>query len=123
ERMIAPDATTTLAFMLERATSLVDGLVVYPERLRENLDRSGGLFFSESVMLALVEKGLARQRAYEIVQKSAMRAFAGEGEFRALLAADPELSQHLAPAELERCFDLDHALRWADAIVQRAIDA
>lgn len=123
ERMIAPDATTTLAFMLERATGLVDGLVVYPERLRENLERSGGLFFSESVMLALVEKGLARQRAYEIVQKSAMRAFAGEGEFRALLGADPELSQHLAPAELERCFDLDHALRWADAIVQRAIDA
>src|SRR5262245_3555867 len=75
ERMIAPDATATLAFVLDRAASVVEGLVVYPERMQKNLELSGGLFFSEGVMLALVATGMPRQRAYEIVQKSAMRAF------------------------------------------------
>ena len=121
ERMIAPDATATLAFVLDRAASVVEGLVVYPERMKENLDRSGGLFFSEGVMLALVATGLPRQRAYEIVQRSAMRAFHGEGAFRALLGDDPDVSSRLAPAELDRCFDLGHALRWADDIIARAI--
>jgi adenylosuccinate lyase len=121
ERMIAPDATATLAFMLERATAIVDGLVVYQERMAENLGRSAGLFFSEAVMLALVEKGLARQRAYEIVQKSAMQAFSGAGDFRALLGADPEISSRLNTLELDRAFDLEHALRWADELVERAI--
>ena len=121
ERMIAPDATATLAFVLERAASVVEGLVVYPERMQENLDRSGGLFFSEGVMLALVASGLPRQQAYEIVQRSAMRAFHGEGAFRALLGEDPDVSSRLSPAELDRCFDLEHALRWADEIIERAI--
>jgi adenylosuccinate lyase len=121
ERMIAPDATATLAFVLDRAASVVEGLVVYPERMRENLDRSGGLFFSEGVMLALVGTGLPRQKAYEIVQRSAMRAFHGEGAFRELLGEDPDISSRLTAAELDRCFDLGHALRWADEIVERAI--
>jgi len=121
ERMIVPDATTTLGFMLERATVLVEGLVVYPARMRENLDRSGGLFFSEAVMLALVEKGLGRQEAYELVQRNAMTAFSGGGEFRALLGADADVMSRLSSAELERCFDLDHALRWADTLVERSI--
>jgi len=121
ERMIAPDATATLAFVLDRAASVVEGLVVYPERMRENLDRSGGLYFSEGVMLALVTTGLPRQQAYEIVQRSAMRAFHGEGAFRALLGEDPEVTGRLTPAELDRCFDLGHALRWADEIIERAI--
>jgi adenylosuccinate lyase len=121
ERMIAPDATATLGFMLERAASLVEGLVVYSERLRQNLERSGSLFFSEAVMLALVEKGLGRQQAYELVQHSAMRAFRGEGAFRELLGADSEISQRLAPGDLDECFDLDHALRYASTLVERAI--
>ena len=120
ERMLAPDATATLGFMLERAAGLVEGLVVYPERLDQNLARSGGLFFSEAVMLALVEKGLARQAAYEIVQRSAMGAFRGEGEFRALLGADSDISSRLTPSELDGCFDLEHALRYAEALVERA---
>lgn len=120
ERMIAPDATATLGFMLERAASVVEGLVVYPERMRENLERSRGLYFSEAIMLALVEKGLARQRAYELVQKHAMAAFAGAGEFRELLLLDAELGKHLSRAEIERCFDLDHALRHAQGLVERA---
>jgi len=123
ERMIAPDVTATLGFMLERAASLVEGLVVYPQRLRENLERSGGLFFSEALMLALVERGLARQSAYEIVQQSAMQAFRGEGDFRALLKADPRMTERLSPAEIDGCFDLEHALRYAERIVERALQA
>jgi len=121
ERMLAPDATTTLAFILERAAGVVEGLVVYPERMRENLERSGGLFFSEAVMLALVGKGLARQRAYELVQRNAMAAFSGKGDFRALLKADALVREHLDEAAVDRCFDLEHALRWAETLVERAI--
>src|SRR5688500_635349 len=121
ERMIAPDATATLAFMLDRARSLVDGLVVYPARLKENLDRTGELFYSEAVMIALVQKGLPRQRAYEMVQRNAMRAFEGSGKFRELLGADAELGAKLSPAELDECFDIEHALRYAEALVERAI--
>jgi adenylosuccinate lyase len=123
ERMIAPDATATLAFMLERAAGVVEGLVAYPEKMRENLAASGELFFSEAVLLALVDKGLGRQRAYEIVQKSAMKAFAGEGQFRTLLESDPEVRQYIDAEQLARCFDLGHALRWADAIIDRALKA
>jgi adenylosuccinate lyase len=123
ERMLAPDATTTLGFMLERAQGVVSGLVPYQERMRENLARARGLFFSEAVMLALVEKGLARQKAYEMVQKNAMAAFHGEGEFRELLGRDEAVKAHLSDSDLDACFDLDHALRWAKTIVERAIRA
>jgi len=123
ERMIAPDATATLGFMLERATGLVEGLVVYPLRLRENLERTGGLFFSEALLLALVGRGLGRQAGYEIVQQSAMRAFRGEGEFRGLLKADPAVTAHLSPSEIDECFDLEHALRYAERIVERALSS
>ncbi len=121
ERIIAPDATSTLGFMLERAAGLVDGLVVYPDALRRNLDRTGELFFSEAVLLALVGEGLPRQAAYEIVQRSAMDALAGARRFRDALAADPDVSARLTPAALARCFDLDHALAHADAIIDRAL--
>jgi adenylosuccinate lyase len=121
ERMIAPDATATMAFMLDRAAGLVEGLVVYEDRLQQNLNRTGGLFFSEAIMLALVEKGLLRQSAYEMVQRSAMKAFRGEGQFRELLGADQEISSRLSPSELDACFDLDHALRFAERIVERAV--
>ena len=121
ERMIAPDATTTLGFMLERATGLVEGLVVYPANLKRNLDLTGELFFSEAVMLALVHKGLPRQRAYEMVQRSAMRAFQGEGSFREFLKADSEIKTLLQAGEIDECFDLDHALRYAEVLVERAI--
>jgi adenylosuccinate lyase len=122
ERMLAPDTTTTLGFMLERARGLVEGLVVNEARLSENLARSGGLFFSEGVMLALVEKGMARQAAYELVQRNALRAFDGAGDFQALLAADSELANRLSQDEIARVFDLKHALRWADTIVDRALE-
>jgi adenylosuccinate lyase len=120
ERMIGPDATTSTGFMLERCAGLVEGLVIYPERMQRNLDMSRGLFFSEGVMLALVEKGLGRQVAYGIVQRNAMRAFHGEGAFRALLGQDADVQRLLSPAELDACFNLEHALRWAETIVERA---
>jgi adenylosuccinate lyase len=123
ERMLAPDATSTLAFMLDRAAGLVEGLVVYADRMRQNLERSGGLYFSEAIMLELVGKGLARQKAYEMVQRNAMQAFAGEGAFEQLLLDDPEIGQYLSASEVRLCFDLKHALRYAEVIVRRAIDA
>jgi adenylosuccinate lyase len=121
ERMLAPDATTTLGFMLERARYLADGLVVYPENLRANLERTGGLWASEAVLLALVGAGLARQEAYVLVQRNAMRAWRREGDFRALLAADPDIAQRVAPEALASAFSLEHALANVDALVDRAL--
>jgi adenylosuccinate lyase len=121
ERMIAPDATTTLAFMLERAAGLVDRLVVYPKRLLENLDAAAELYFSEAVLLALVEKGMGRQEAYVLVQRNAMRAWQGDGTFRANLGADADVGQRLDAKTLAHCFDLEHALAHVPAIVERAL--
>jgi adenylosuccinate lyase len=121
ERMIAPDATATLAFMLDRATALVDGLVVYAENLKRNLDRAAELYFSEAVLLALVQAGMARQEAYVLVQRNAMRAWRGEGPFRALLGADPDVTARLSEAKLAQAFDLEHALAHVPAILDRAL--
>jgi len=121
ERVIAPDATSLCDFMLRRASGLVEGLVVHPERMRKNLEISGGLIFSEGVMLALVRTGLPRQKAYEMVQRSALAARDGAGAFPDLLARDPDVSSRLAPEELRACFDLDHHLRWSDSILARAL--
>jgi adenylosuccinate lyase len=123
ERMIAPDATATLAFMLDRARGVVDGLVVYPERMKENLDRANELYFSEAVLLALVEAGVARQEAYVWVQRNAMRAWRGEGSFRDNLAGDADVAAKLARGKLDALFDLEHALRHARTIVDRALSA
>jgi adenylosuccinate lyase len=120
ERMIAPDATTTLAFMLERATSLVEGLVIYPDNLRKNLELTKGLFFSEAILLALVEKGMARQEAYVLVQQSAMKAIDGKGTFRENLEGDAEVTRLVSRAEIAHAFDLEHSLRYAEEIVARA---
>jgi len=120
ERMMAPDATTTLGFMLERATTLVEGLVVYPDALRKNLERTGGLFFSEGILLALVEKGMARQEAYVLVQRNAMKAIEGKGAFRENLEGDSDVASRLSSDEIARVFDLEHALRHAEEIVARA---
>jgi adenylosuccinate lyase len=121
ERMIGPDATATLGFMLDRAASLASGLVVYPENLKRNLDRAGELYFSEAVLLALVETGMARQDAYVFVQRNAMRAWRGEGTFRANLVADAEVAARLSAAKIEDLFDLEHALAHIPAIVERAL--
>jgi adenylosuccinate lyase len=124
ERVIGPDATGIADFMVRRAAGLVEGLAVHPERMQCNLDLTGGLYFSEGVMLALVRTGLARQQAYEMVQKHALAASAEFGappSFRARLSADPEIAGRLAAADLEQAFDLRHHLRWSGAIIDRAL--
>ncbi|MDP9152494.1 MAG: adenylosuccinate lyase [Myxococcota bacterium] len=123
ERMIAPDATATLAFMLERAAGLVEGLVVYPENMQKNLDRTAQLYFSEAVLLALVEAGMPRQDAYVVVQRSAMRAWRGEARFIDLLGADPEVASRLPQPKLSSLFDLDRALKHVPDVVERALAA
>jgi adenylosuccinate lyase len=121
ERMIGPDATATLGFMLDRSASLVEGLVVYTENLRRNLDRAGELYFSEATLLALVEAGMPRQEAYVLVQRNAMKAWRGEGRFRELLAADADVMAKIDAAKLATLFDLDHALAHVPAILERAL--
>jgi adenylosuccinate lyase len=91
--------------------------------MRANLERSGGLFFSEGVLLAMVKKGRPRQKAYELVQRNAMRAFAGDGSFRDNLKGDDDVLALLSKQEIDACFDLDHALAHVDAIIDRALAA
>jgi adenylosuccinate lyase len=119
ERMIGPDATVTLDFALARAAEVVDKLVVYPENMKRNLEKLGGLVHSERVLLALTDKGLAREDAYRLVQKSAMAAFCGEGKFADLLKKDAEVSKSLSPKELDALFDVAHDLRHVDTIFKR----
>ncbi len=121
ERMIAPDATTTLGYMLDRATNLIEGLVVYEEKLKKNLDAAGELYFSEAVMLALVESGMARQEAYVLVQRNAMKAWRGEGKFRDNLAADKDVMSRIDEKKLAELFDLDHALAHVPKIIARGL--
>lgn len=123
ERMIAPDATATTAFMATRCTQVIEGLVVYPENLRANLERTGGLWASEGVLLELVHAGLPRQEAYVLVQRNAMKAFEGKGAFRDLLLADEEILGHIEKKQIEAQFDLAHALTHNEAIIDRALAA
>jgi adenylosuccinate lyase len=120
ERVILPDSTLLVDYMLEQMTRIVEGLQVYPERMRENMDKSFGLMFSQRVLLRLADTGLPRQAAYEMVQKNAMRAWRERKAFRDLLAADPEVMARLTPGELDACFDPSWYLRNVDAIFRRA---
>jgi adenylosuccinate lyase len=119
ERMIAPDATATLDFALARLAAIVDQLVVYPDNMQKNLDRLGGLIHSQRVLIALTQKGVAREDAYAIVQRNAMRVWRGEGDFLSLLKADADVRKHLNDAELAANFDLGHHLKHVDTIFQR----
>ena len=119
ERMIGPDATATLDFALTRLASIVDKLVVYPANMQKNLDLLGGLMHSQRVMIALTQKGVAREEAYALVQRNAMKVWQGEGDFLAFLTADKDVRKHLSEAELKANFDLDHHLRHVDTIFER----
>ena len=119
ERMIGPDATVTLDFALARLAGVIDKLVVYPERMRANLERGGGLVHSQQVLLALTQKGVSREDAYRLVQQNAMRAFRGEGSFLDFLKSDAEVSAELSPAELDALFDTRHHLKNVDVIFER----
>jgi adenylosuccinate lyase len=123
ERGIGPDATVHLDFALKRMTSVIDKLLVYPENMRRNLDRLGGLIHSQRVLLALTQKGMSREESYAAVQRNAMPVWRGEGNFLDLLKADKEVSALLSPAELESLFDLGYHTKHVDTIFRRVFGA
>jgi len=121
ERFIGPDATITLDFALARLTSVVDKLVVYPERMQKNLDRMGGLVHSQRVLLALTQAGLSREESYSLVQRNAMKVWDSDGQLSLLdlLKDDPDVSQRLSADELNALFDLDYHFKHVDTIFDR----
>jgi adenylosuccinate lyase len=123
ERMIGPDAAATLDFLLNRLTGIVEKLVVYPNNMRKNLDQLGGLVHSQRVLIALTQKGVAREDAYRLVQRNAMKVWEGGGDFLALLLGDQEVRKHLSEAEIKENFDIDYHLKHVDTIFARVFDA
>lgn len=119
ERGICPDATITLDFALHRLAGLVEKLVVYPEAMRQNLDRTRGLVMSQRVLLALTQAGVSREDAYRLVQRNAMKVWEQGADFREELLADPEVTAALSPAEIETKFDLGYHTRHVDTIFAR----
>jgi adenylosuccinate lyase len=119
ERAVAPDATVTLDFALHRLAGVIERLVVYPERMRENMDRYRGLVMSQRVLLALTQAGLSREAAYAAVQRNAMRVWERGADFREELLADPEVSGALGREGIEALFDLGYHLRHVDTIFAR----
>ena len=119
ERVLLPDSCIVLDFMLAEAIELIDGLVVYPDRMRNNLDMSYGLAFSQSALLALVDSGLTRDEAYRIVQENAMNAWSTETHLRTLLEADDRVLSRMDAKDIERCFDESRYLIHADEIISR----
>jgi adenylosuccinate lyase len=123
ERVILPDSFIALDHMLRRMTRIVSGMVVYPERMQENLSRSRGVAFSGTVLLELARRGVSREQAYEMVQRNAMRSFDEAVDFKELLLADPDVTAVLTRDDIERAFDLEDQLRHVDEIFARVFDA
>jgi adenylosuccinate lyase len=123
ERVILPDSFIALDHMLRRFTSIVRGMVVHPDRMRENLGRSQGVVFSGSVLLELAKKGISREEAYGWVQRNAMRSFEEHHDFKSLLLADPDITRALSSGEIERAFDLDEQFTHIDYIFERVFAA
>jgi len=123
ERVILPDSFIALDHILRRATRIVADMVVYPERMLENLARSRGVVFSGTVLLELAQRGVSREHAYELVQRNAMQSFREQRDFKSLLLADADVTAVLPPAEIERAFDLDEQLRHVDVIFERVFGA
>jgi adenylosuccinate lyase len=119
ERIILPDACFLLDYQLAIFTSVMAGLKVFPENMRKNIDITRGLVFSQRVMLALIEKGLSRQKAYEIVQRNAMKTWKGKRSFISLLKADSEVTATILPDQLESLFDIQYYLRHVSEVFER----
>ena len=119
ERVILPDSTILSDYLFEKTTNLVDKLLVYPERMRRNLDMTRGLVFSGQLLQDLAAAGMLREQAYRVVQTHAMRAWEEEGDFRAAIEADPEIRAVLSPAQIAEAFSLDRQLRNVDKIFER----
>jgi adenylosuccinate lyase len=119
ERIIIPDSFMALDHMLRRFVRIVSGMVVYPERMRENLEHSRGVVFSGTVLLELARRGASREQAYEWVQRNAMRSFHEQRDFKSLLLADPDVTSVLSHADIERAFDLKDQLKHVDDVFER----
>jgi len=119
ERVIGPDATILMDFMLGRFTGLVDKLVVYPERMLDNLNRTHGVIFSQMVLLSLIDKGMSREQGYALVQKNAMKAWQEGISFQQLLMQDDEVRSYLSEGELKDVFRIENFLKHVDFIFQR----
>jgi adenylosuccinate lyase len=119
ERIILPDATIALDYMLQLFTRIMNGLDVFPERMKANLEMTRGLVFSERVLLALVQSGMVRNEAYLIVQAAAKRVWAGEDSLRAVLSTDPRVTERLTPEQLDECFKLEHHMQGIDVPFER----
>ncbi len=122
ERVIGPDATIALDFMLARLTGILDQLVVHPEHMRKNMETLGGAIYSEHLLLALVRKGISRDEAYRWVQRNAMRVWENGASFAAEVRRDPDIIRLLNPAEIDQLFDAQHALRHTDTILRRVLN-
>ncbi|MGH9862648.1 MAG: adenylosuccinate lyase [Candidatus Acidiferrales bacterium] len=119
ERVILPDATILVDYLLDKTATLIEALRVYPERMRENLESTHGLVFSESLLLELIKKGAAREEAYAWVQAAAMKVWESNGDFQQAVLADPRITEKLTRPEIDAVFDLGRALRHVDAIFAR----
>jgi len=119
ERVVLPDSSITTDYMLHKMASLIEGLVVYPERMLENLNATRGLIFSGQLLLALTQAGVAREEAYEWVQRNAMKVWDEGGDFRSQVSEDKEIRAHLSEDEIARVFSLDTYLRSVDKIFAR----
>ncbi|HWS98679.1 MAG TPA: adenylosuccinate lyase [Pyrinomonadaceae bacterium] len=119
ERIVLPDSSAALDYMLAKTASLLDGLVVYPERMLENLNATRGLVFSGQLLLALTQSGVSRETAYEWVQRNAMRVWDEGGEFQTLIGSDPDVKKHLSDEQIESAFSLDTYLRNVDKVFER----
>jgi adenylosuccinate lyase len=119
ERVILPDSSILVDYLLQKTALLVERMFVYPERMRENLQLMQGLVFSGQILLDLTRKGVTREDAYQWVQRNAMRVWNREGDLKSLVLQDPDILQKMTPAEIETTFDLKHQLRWVDYVFQR----
>ncbi|MGD8513124.1 MAG: adenylosuccinate lyase [Deltaproteobacteria bacterium] len=122
ERVIIPDTTIIIDYMLNRMTDIIRHLVVYPKRMQQNLELTRGLIFSQQVLLALARRGVSREEAYQMVQKQAMGAWKEHKDFRELVRGDPDISRYLGSDEVEELFDLNSQLRHVDTIFARVFE-
>jgi len=120
ERVIIPDSTILIDYMLNMMTDLIEHLVIYPDNMKKNLEKTGGLIFSQRVMIELIKKGLTREKAYRLVQKHAMVTWKEGKDFRELLLKDKEVTKALKPYQINKCFELDYYLRNVKKIFKRA---
>ncbi len=122
ERVIAPDSTILLDYMLNRLTNIIKKLIVYPDRMAENLGKLKGLIFSQQILLALASAGASREEAYERVQANALKVWRHKKDFKTLILADPQIVKYLSRKKIEELFDVSYHLKYISAVFKRVFD-